>query len=57
MLEEFQGVAHGADGLLNKYEPGPIPHNYIDEIVKRLRFSFPDTDFVFNEKFLYVNWA
>ena len=57
MLEKFHGIAHGVDGLLNKHDPGPIPDIYIEEIVARLRFYFPDTDFAFNEKFLYVSWA
>lgn len=57
LLETFQSLEHGSDGLLNKYEPGPIPCLYINEIVTRLHISFPDTDIEVREKFLYLNWS
>lgn len=29
ILETYAGIEHGADGLLNKYDPGPIPQVYV----------------------------
>jgi hypothetical protein len=57
ILDIFYGVEHGSDGLLNKYDPGPIPALYVDEVVEKLRTFFPDTDFTIGKNFLIISWA
>lgn len=49
--------SHSPNGTLNKYDPGPIPEHYIADIVKVLKKTFPDTDFVADGKLLTVTWA
>lgn len=56
ILDRFYGVEHGSNGLLNKYDPGPIPAIYADEVVKKLRTFFPDTDFAIGKHFLIISW-
>lgn len=57
VLGKYDNIEHNSDGILNKYDPGPIPLIYIEEIVVKLRALFPDTDFAYNEKFLIVSWT
>lgn len=57
LLEKFQNIKHSSDGILNRHDPGPIPVTYVDEVVNRLRYLFPDTDFAIEKSFLFVNWS
>jgi hypothetical protein len=57
LLDKYDNIQHNSDGILNKYDPGPIPLIYIDEVVARLRISFPDTYFVIGDSFLFVSWG
>ena len=57
VLDKFDSIEHNSNGILNKYDPGPVPLIYIDEVVKRLRILFPDTDFAYNKDFLIVHWG
>lgn len=56
ILEPGIYISHSPNGTLNKYDPGPIPTFYIATIVKVLKKTFPDTDFVADAKYLYVSW-
>jgi len=58
--------AHG--GLLDKSNPGPIPYNYLEPMLERLKKKFPDSDITFNEArldersypqraFIRISWA
>ena len=53
----FDNIEHNSDGILNKYDPGPVPLKYIEEIIKKLRVTFPDTDFAYNGNFLIIHWG
>ena len=57
LLERYENLKHSSDGILNRHDPGPIPVIYIDEVVDRLRYLFPDTDFAIGKSFLFVSWA
>jgi len=57
ILAKYDNIEHNSDGILNKYDPGPVPEIYVDEIILKLRKTFPDTDFAYNKEFLYVSWS
>jgi hypothetical protein len=56
-LDPFFAQPGPHNGILNKHNPGPIPVTYVDEVINRLRYFFPDTDFAIGDKYLFVNWC
>ena len=45
------------NGNLNRYDPGPIPKNYVEEVIRKLQVFFPDTEFMAGDEFLWINWT
>jgi hypothetical protein len=45
------------NGNLNRYEPGPIPTQYLPDVIRKLQVFFPDTEFMPGDEFLWVNWS
>ena len=46
-----------SNGNLNRHDPGPIPKNYVEEVIRKLQIFFPDTEFMPGDEFLLINWS
>lgn len=57
MISNIFMVRRASDGLLNKHDPGPIPEEYVLEVIDLLSYTFPDTDFFIEDMHLVVNWS
>jgi len=69
VLGKNELAAHSAHGgLLDKANPGPVPHNYLDEILTLLKKTFPDSDITYTDArldersypqkaFIRISWA
>lgn len=56
LLTKGNFINHAPNGVLDKYNPGPIPPNYVDRIIQRLEFTFPDIDIGVIKDHLCVSW-
>jgi len=57
MIKKTIMIRRASDGMLNKYDPGPIPEEYVLEVIDLLSYTFPDTDFFIEDMHLVVNWS
>jgi hypothetical protein len=57
VLKKGALIAHMSNGLLDKYEPGPIPQVYMTQILQNLKIKFPDTEILINETAMLFDWS
>jgi hypothetical protein len=50
-------ISHMSNGLLDRYEPGPIPQVYMIQILQNLKIKFPDTEILINETAMLFDWS
>jgi hypothetical protein len=50
-------ISHMSNGLLDRYEPGPIPQVYMIQILQNLKIKFPDTEIKVTETAMLFDWS
>ena len=56
ILKKDHYATYSSQGILNKYDPGPIPHEHLPGVIDRGYQTFPDIDISVSVNHLNVSW-
>jgi len=56
VLKKDSYATYSSQGILNKYDPGPIPHEHLAAVIEKIYQTFPDIDISVSANHLNVSW-